>query len=965
MTTTEHLQRYPDTYASQDEADDRARKSVQTNTRYKLYRQTHFTAGDEDQFETYRDARDLTFATPDVDPVIVYLDKRFQDTTVLSARNTFRYLFHKFKKAIFIQVRDNKVNVMLPFSKHKYTNEWTETLSPNPDVFSSWNELYAYTHRVEGHRFNPKRINQYQESWYSNNAILRNEFPVQEHDTGVAILSHLFHTVCQERTVPDLEFFVHRRDYPVLTRDGTESYTAFFGENTRLQSHAYSSYAPLFSMCSTDRHADILIPTTDDWVRVCAQEGIYFPRGKARGLDTPVPWSEKQPRVVFRGSSTGYGITPATNQRVHAALLAQDYPDLMDVGLTHWNMRPRKIPGKPIVDTFHESLVQRIPLVNHLSLHEQATYKFILHIDGHVAAYRLASELSTGSVVLKVDSPYRLWYTHHLVPYTHYVPIAHDLSNLIPQVQWCMDHDDECQRIADAARLFYDTHLSRDAILNYMCRVLTQVHSAMTPYAYSSSYFTVSLSEEEKKAVQHSAPPTPLAHVPVCPSYPRTHDILFGVQCFMEEHGTSLTTKQMLSSSSKSQIHLASFAGMDVVRKSHHANPVSAIHETFIGTQCVNDMMKYLPHFAYTFGMFDGDVVTEYVPGETLFDWIASDAFTMDRMLHILLQIGLALHEMQQMCSFTHYDLRPWNVVLSHTPQTVDYVTHGTRLSTDLVPVMLDYGSSYAVVDGQHHGTSIAHRYSSVFDILTILLTSVHRILQTRRLPKADLSRLFKLTMFFSGTEYTQGKHFSTVSSLRRFLVRSKSFAALLDAPKRDLEGRTPRDFIAFLTGTFAIRLPSFATLHLPMRYGSAYHVVLYLKAISDKERLDAKRLFLEETKKHLNTNTAEFGADYVATYLMHACETLHLDLPLLAHRTCTSAPVSDTVDIPPYPPLTDADLERPDTIRRAYATLPYIVDTTRAQYHLYAYYKLCGRQMNWPDVIALRDYIANKHLIR
>ena len=50
MATTKEFQKVPDFLMSKSEI-----KPVNTNPRYPNFFQTHFTAGDIDQFETYRD----------------------------------------------------------------------------------------------------------------------------------------------------------------------------------------------------------------------------------------------------------------------------------------------------------------------------------------------------------------------------------------------------------------------------------------------------------------------------------------------------------------------------------------------------------------------------------------------------------------------------------------------------------------------------------------------------------------------------------------------------------------------------------------------------------------------------------------------------------------------------------------------------------------------------------------------
>ena len=45
-----------------------------------------------------------------------------------TALNTFKYLFYKFKKGIFVQIRDGKIAVFLPFDNQQYVNEWSHLL---------------------------------------------------------------------------------------------------------------------------------------------------------------------------------------------------------------------------------------------------------------------------------------------------------------------------------------------------------------------------------------------------------------------------------------------------------------------------------------------------------------------------------------------------------------------------------------------------------------------------------------------------------------------------------------------------------------------------------------------------------------------------------------------------------------------------------------------------------------------
>ncbi len=70
-------------------------------------------------------------------------------------------------------------------------------------------------------------------------------------------------------------------------------------------------------------------------------------------------------------------------------------------------------------------------------------HKYQLNIDGTVAAYRFPYLLAGGSLVLKQDSKYYEHFYKELKPYEHYVPFKHDLSDLLQQIQWAKDNDEE------------------------------------------------------------------------------------------------------------------------------------------------------------------------------------------------------------------------------------------------------------------------------------------------------------------------------------------------------------------------------------------------------------------------------------------------------------------------------------------------------------------------------------------
>jgi hypothetical protein len=57
-----------------------------------------------------------------------------------------------------------------------------------------------------------------------------------------------------------------------------------------------------------------------------------------------------------------------------------------------------------------------------------------------------------GSTILLQESGTTLWFQHRLEPWLHYVPVKDGLNDLIEKIQWCKEHEEECERMGRAAR---------------------------------------------------------------------------------------------------------------------------------------------------------------------------------------------------------------------------------------------------------------------------------------------------------------------------------------------------------------------------------------------------------------------------------------------------------------------------------------------------------------------------------
>lgn len=760
---------------------------VNSNSRYPNFYQTHFTAGDYEQFNSNRN-RGPSFETTTIsemednmykDEEHVELSPLFHSLNATTVTTTFNYIFNKFKKGIFIQILDNKVSVMLPFSKHAYTNEWSSLVKYNfPDT------LYEIN-RIEGRIMKPGKCPSYNTNanqWYANNALIRYEYPIGEGDSGVQEISDMFTELCVNRQVPNIEFFVNRRDFPILMENGTEAYNHLFGDNKPLVSHKYDKYSPILGMCKTDKYADILIPTWEDWRECIKPVETYV-------APTFNEWNSRIETAVFRGASTGIGTTITTNMRLKIAKMSSRRPvdtnddvPFLDAGITKWNARVRKNKDSPYLKTLE---IEDMELVQYMSLAEQQRYKYIINIDGHVSAYRLSRELTSFCVILRVESDYKLWYSDKLVPYIHYVPVASDLSDIYSKILWCKSHPVECYNICVTARAFSDKYLCKDGIFDYLQFILKSASTVGGHYKYNES---------------------PLVR-----------------QSLFQKHRMALDVSKPLSSNPQIErvLHKNNNSEVDIVSINDtryiYKQGSNLIHEAFIGLYCVNNILQYnIPNFLRTHGLInnDSELLLEYKETITFSEYLQSDLFTISDYMLILIQIALAVYQLQLSCLFVHNDLYPWNILIQILPEPIDVIYRSSdkdcnsyiTVRSKIIPIIIDYGKSQGVCTTTRLYNSLETlRFSSVQDSLCILLSSMYTVIHKRTLLRSDLNALFTLSRFFSGGKYTNGVTFTTVKSLKQFVASAKKFSEMSSSDKYELSDLCPVDLARFIMTKFRV----------------------------------------------------------------------------------------------------------------------------------------------------------------
>lgn len=842
MTSTEKFRKLPEYYSSVEECKGK-RSNIVSNPRYgkKGFYQTHFTAGDEEQFQEYRDATNgevciqkinldsNRFEEIDLSKDITW--GKYKDLNATCVNNTFRYMFNKFKKGIFVKIQDNELRVFLPFSKASFVNEWGNKIKVDP----KFGDMYSYAKYINDLGKNRFRIsvNNFPSNWYANNCLVRYEFPINEGDTNVPSMSDMLKTLCANRKIPDIEFFVNRRDFPVIRKNGTEAYDHLFGDNIPLVSHNYEKYCPILSMVTTDEFADIPIPTGDDWGRISSYESKYFDRGckvYPKPEDFNIKWKNKKPTAIFRGASTGCGVTIETNARLKLAYLSINTPKddkgvpLLDAGITKWQLRPRKLKNEKYLQTINvlEMNKKGIQLASFVSPYEQSEYKYIVHVDGHVSAFRLSLEMSMGCVILLIDSPYRLWFKNMMEPMVHYVPVKADLSNLIEQIKWCRDNDDKCKKIAKQSKKFYLKYLQKDGVLDYLQKLIVDIKNETGQYLYNNETpLHRQIRLEKKLNVSYPETKKTISDIGNIPRQARSYGILKGMEWLLN----FVNDKSCYDKVAKKGKDIFSSKGGAVVVKDYklagfsfvakettdNVKEMENIHEAFIGQKCINDILTYIPNFAYVLGSCDQSgrtvVLMEKIIGVTLTEWLESDKFNMKDFVFILIQLSFSLEVAQRQCGFVHYDLTPWNIMIQELPVSVDfdYVIDSDnifRINTNLIPIIIDYGKSHVIYKDTHYGFINMYKTSTIQDIISILITSINSI-TSLTLSDNDVKIVLTLMNFISNSGYRNRPFRKTgkkgVSDVQYFIKNSKKYTELINSNKYDLEKLTPFDFIKYI----------------------------------------------------------------------------------------------------------------------------------------------------------------------
>ena len=254
--------------------------------------------------------------------------------------------------------------------------------------------------------------------------------------------------------LPDGVYLFSFTDAVILRKDGKEPWPLVTGDKELDPKYSFTEFIPIFGYSGQEGYWDIPFPNYDD---------VF-----ANTLGpTQEIWESKQPKAVFRGTSTGCGITSETNQRLKLATMRSDE---LDVGITKYTTNLKFDPIEQL------GVPEKVaPIVDFKSLETQGNYKYIIHVDGNVVAYRLLKSMLTRSLILRVKSDYIHWIDHLIQPGEHYIEVKSDLSDLQTKLEWCKNNDAKCKEIAHNGYIFAKHVLNKYYIEESISKLLWKV----------------------------------------------------------------------------------------------------------------------------------------------------------------------------------------------------------------------------------------------------------------------------------------------------------------------------------------------------------------------------------------------------------------------------------------------------------------------------------------------------------
>jgi hypothetical protein len=305
-----------------------------------------------------------------------------------------RAFFQEGRCGIVASIRNGKLALLAPFA--------------NPDYVNAFHDKLGSARVSDGcrPRMGRRQLPLPVSKWWLNGPVICDEMPADV--WGAHHLAELEAMLVAAQPLPDCDFLINKRDFPVVTRCGAASVLDPILSTPGCTVPQGPAHAPVLSFYSGPSFGDVLLPVTEDW-RAFKDVADREPRCP---YEADAAWHDASPVAGFRGGPTGHGVSAETNARLALAeWAAAARPGLLDFGFTSASVRDRFVPGPHgcTVGTVARSAIR--PMVPFLTPESQAAkWKYLVYADGHSASNRYGTLMASGRTILKVaSSGYGAW----------------------------------------------------------------------------------------------------------------------------------------------------------------------------------------------------------------------------------------------------------------------------------------------------------------------------------------------------------------------------------------------------------------------------------------------------------------------------------------------------------------------------------------------------------------------------
>jgi protein glucosyltransferase len=260
------------------------------------------------------------------------------------------------------------------------------------------------------------------------------------------------------KDVPDSDILINRKDFPFLCSDNKYAYEHLIKGNDAIIKDIDRFYF-LGSQSAKDINLDIPIPSADEWKDINNFKSL-----------PKVAWVDKKSIAFFRGSGTGCGTNIKTNPRYLLADISykwKNIPDrsnLLDAAISKLVSRIKVYDQFIGLDPIKE---YRYLVGSFVNLDEQLHYKYIFNIQGNAQTYRYPNEFKKRSLILNVESEYKMWFESILIDNKHIINIKSDYSNLYDKLIYLKSNDQIAKKIAYNGYKFSKRYINKKMIETY------------------------------------------------------------------------------------------------------------------------------------------------------------------------------------------------------------------------------------------------------------------------------------------------------------------------------------------------------------------------------------------------------------------------------------------------------------------------------------------------------------------